>query len=142
MSDQKHVHVEDRYIKTTDGYLAISGYVLDSFLGLTWLPDKSIFETDLVIMYIEKGKEEAGVCAYHSGVMHHSAMALSHIAGLASSLYGATKGKRPYDPKWAQNYADNFQNDYVELRSFPDRGYYRGKKLVFQGKIHKGDLLE
>ena len=139
MSEHKHIHRGARYIKTASGrHIKIKLWALGSFLGQNWLPDKSLFETDLVVMFVE---EDGSVALYHPGVVYYSAMTISHLAGLASTMYGMYRGERqmPFNP---QSQVEKFKRDYEELSDFREQGYYCDKKLVLRGEVTSHHLHE
>jgi hypothetical protein len=123
---------------TTGGHIKIELWALGSFLGQDWLPDKSLFETDLIVMFVE---EDGSVALYHPGAVYYSAITISHLAGLAATMYGMYRGERqmPFNP---QSQVEKFKRDYEELSNFQEQGYYCGKKLILRGKVTRDQLLK
>jgi hypothetical protein len=137
MSMQKHIHRGKRYIKTTKGDdIHIELWAMGSVLGQDWLPDKALFETDLVVMFVEA---DGSVALYHPGVVYYSAMTISHLASVAATMYGMYRGERQL-PFNAQSQVEKFQRDYDELSHFQDQGYYIGRRMILRGKITRHQL--
>jgi hypothetical protein len=133
MNYQKHVHVEERWIARLDShggadYVQLSAYVCDAVFGLEWLPDKPIFETNLVLLLVKTG--DLNPAYYHSGLGYYSAQTLSHIAALAAACYAER-----LTPTQAGTYIEKFKQDYKELSAYAEQGYYRGGELVWKGKL-------
>lgn len=154
MTKMKHIHTGPCLLRTSTGVTTIRAYVLHPLLGQEWLPDYSIFASDLVSIFLEEGHDKPAL--YHSGAAFHSLKTLSHLAGLAASLHALARNPSPAaqfsTQRQMNNSVDYFMEAYREISDFSDQGYYRAGatkhhwevsdpvRLIIRGQIKAGQL--